>query len=90
MFHVPEDLKADYATLHFKGNAALWLQTYEANHDIDNWVALCVAVCSKFGKDLYYNSMNQALDIRQTITMSLKQLCINSLATILLWMTPSL
>lgn len=66
MFHVPEDLKADYATLHFKGNAALWLQTYEANHDIDNWVALCVAVCSKFGKDLYYNSMNQALDIRQT------------------------
>jgi hypothetical protein len=30
MFHVPDEFKAPYATLHFIGNAALWLQTYEA------------------------------------------------------------
>ena len=58
MFYVPDDLKADYATLHFSGNAALWLQTYEVNHTVDTWVALCVSVCNKFGKDIYYTSMN--------------------------------
>lgn len=66
MFHAPEDLKADHATLHFSGNADLCLQTYEANRTIDSCVALCVAVCNKFGKDLYCTNMNQALDIRQT------------------------
>lgn len=29
MFHVPDEYKVDYATLHFIGTAALWLQTYE-------------------------------------------------------------
>jgi hypothetical protein len=38
MFHVPDEYKVDYATLHFIGTAALWLQTYEAQHDIDSWV----------------------------------------------------
>jgi hypothetical protein len=45
MFHVPEEYKVDYATLHFTGTAALWLQTYEAQHDIEGWAHLCVAVC---------------------------------------------
>lgn len=51
MFHVPDDYKASYATLHFTGTAALWLQAYEAQHDIDSWFALCIAVNNKFGKD---------------------------------------
>jgi hypothetical protein len=66
MFHVPEDYKVDYATLHFTGSAALWLQTYEAQHDIDGWAHLCVAVCQKFAKDLYYADMTKTLSIRQS------------------------
>lgn len=66
MFHVPEEYKAQYATLHFVGSAALWLQTYEAQHEIGSWIQLCVAVCDKFGKDLYFTHMNEALEIRQT------------------------
>ena len=66
MFHVPEEYKVDYSTLHFTGSAALWLQTYEAQHDIDSWAHLIVAVCQKFAKDLDYTDMSKALDIRQT------------------------
>lgn len=65
MFHVPVECMVDYATLHFTGQAALWLQTYEAQHTVDNWAQLCVAVCQKFGKDLYYSQMSQTLDIKQ-------------------------
>ncbi|KAM0861316.1 hypothetical protein ACQ4PT_045976 [Festuca glaucescens] len=50
MFHVPDEFKAPYATLHFIGNAALWLQTYEAQHDIESWPQLCVAVCNKLAR----------------------------------------
>jgi hypothetical protein len=35
-------------------------------HDIDSWVHLCVAVCQKFGKDVYYTNMTKTLQIRQT------------------------
>lgn len=70
MFHVPDEFKAPYATLHFIGNAALWLQTYEAQHDIESWPQLCVAVCNKFGKDLYFTQMNETLEIRQSTDVS--------------------
>ena len=66
MFNVPVHRWAQYGTLHFKGHAALWLQTYEAQHGIDNWVELCIAIESKFGKDLYHNSMLELLSIKQT------------------------
>ena len=46
--------------------AALCLQTYEAQHDIDSWAQLIVVVCQKFAKDLYYTDMRKDLDIRQT------------------------
>ena len=55
MYHVPSHLWASFATLHFKGNAELWLQTYEAQHDIESWVELTVAVDTKFSRDLYQN-----------------------------------
>lgn len=44
MFNVPPHLWAQFATIHFHGTAALWLQTFEAQHTIDNWFELCVAV----------------------------------------------
>ena len=66
MFNVSVHRWAQYGTLHFKGHAALWLQTYEAQHGVDNWVDLCIAIESKFGKDLYHNSMQELLSIKQT------------------------
>jgi hypothetical protein len=35
MFQVPVHHWATYATINFKGNAELWLQTYEAQHSIE-------------------------------------------------------
>jgi len=67
MYHVLVHLWAEFSTIHFKGPTALWLQTYEAQHHVDSWVELCVAVESKFGKDLYHKSMHELLHIRQTL-----------------------
>lgn len=51
MYNIQIQYWSDFATLHFVGNAALWLQTYEALHSVDSWAALCVAVNAKFGRD---------------------------------------
>lgn len=61
MYQVPMHLWSQFATIHFCGSAALWLQTYEAQHADITWVELCVAVESKFGRDLYQNSMTDLL-----------------------------
>ena len=68
MYHIPMHLWSQFATIHFKGSAELWLQTYEAQHsDSDiSCAELCIAVESKFGKDLYHNAMHDLLQIKQT------------------------
>jgi hypothetical protein len=58
MYNVPIHVWVPFATINFRGNAELWLQNYEAQHSIDNWPELCVAVEQKFGQDV--------LSIRQT------------------------
>jgi hypothetical protein len=55
-----------FATMNFRKNAALWVQTYEAQHNIDSWAELCVAVEHKFGRDMYQNYMRDMLSIKQT------------------------
>ena len=52
MYNVPAHLWAPFATINFKNVAALWLETYEAQHNIDSWPELCVAVDHKFGRDI--------------------------------------
>lgn len=69
MFDVLVHHWAPFSTLHFKGIAHLWLQTYEAQHRVDNWVELCIAIETKFGKDLYQNSMQDLLNIKQLTTV---------------------
>lgn len=66
MYRVPMHVWSEFATIHFHGGAALWLQTYEALHPISTWAELCVAVEAKFGRDLYHIAMNELLQIRQT------------------------
>ena len=43
------------------------MQTYGAQHRVDSWVELCIPVETKFGKDLYQNSMQELLNIKQTV-----------------------
>jgi len=68
MYHIPMHLWPQFATIHFHGSAELWLQTYEAQHSDEDisWAELCIAVESKFGRDLYHNAMNDLLQIKQT------------------------
>lgn len=66
MFNVPVHVWVPFATINFKGNAELWLQTYESQHSIGSWAELCVAVEQKFGRDLHHNYMRDMLTIRQT------------------------
>jgi hypothetical protein len=58
---VDHDTWASFATNHFVGNAALWLHTYEAEHDIEGLEDLCVAIHSKFGRDKHHKYL-QALE----------------------------
>lgn len=62
---MPTQCWAQYASLHFHGNASLWLEAFETQHTVDNWAELCVAVEGKFGKDLYHNYMQTLLNIKQ-------------------------
>jgi hypothetical protein len=66
MCDVHQDLWAPFATLHFHGHVAYWLQTFEAQHKNYNLVALCVVVEAKFGKEMYHNYMRDLLGIKQT------------------------
>jgi hypothetical protein len=66
MYNLPVHLWVPFATLNFENNASLWLQTYEAQHTIESWPELCVAVDQKFGRDLYQNYMRDILSIKQT------------------------
>jgi hypothetical protein len=66
MYEIPAHLWVHFATVNFKGNAALWLLTYEAQHEIDSWPELFHAVEKKFRRDLYQNYMRDLLAIKQT------------------------
>lgn len=59
MYQVPYETWSSFATLHFTGNAALWLQTYEELHCVESWPELCVAVHSKFSKDKYQQHLEE-------------------------------
>jgi hypothetical protein len=65
LYKVDTHLWVDFATMHFKGNAALWLQTYEALHSIETWPALCVGVFSKFNRDKYAKTIDIFFALKQ-------------------------
>ena len=66
LYNVQNRLWLDFATMHFKGNAALWLQTYEALHSVATWPELCVGVFAKFNRDKYAKYMDLFFAHRQT------------------------
>jgi hypothetical protein len=66
MSGVPHDMWVPFATMHFHSHATYWLQTFEAQHAHYSWAELCVAVDTKFGKEMYHNYMRDLLAIKQT------------------------
>jgi hypothetical protein len=66
MYNVPMRMWVPFSTMHFKGNASYWLQSYSAQHSIDIWAELCVAVENRFDKDLHNQFMRELLSCRQT------------------------
>ncbi|CAO2189278.1 unnamed protein product [Urochloa humidicola] len=66
VYRVPVSLWVSFATINFRGNAELWMQSYEAQYSIDSWPDLCIVVEEKFGRDLYQNNMRDLLAIKQT------------------------
>lgn len=65
MYQVPYETWSSFATLHFVGNAALWLQTYEELHCVESWPELCVVVHGKFGKDKYQQHLEELEGLSQ-------------------------
>lgn len=70
LYNLPVNVWVPFATMNFRGNAALWLQTYEAQHSVESWLELYVAVDQKFGRELYQNYMRDMLFIKQTVDSS--------------------
>jgi hypothetical protein len=69
LYVVDHDSWASFATMHFIGNAALWLQTYEAEHDVDSWEELCVAIHVKFVKNKHHRYLEALERCKQTHTV---------------------
>lgn len=65
MYQVAYDTWAQFASLHFTGNATLWLQTYEELHCVESWAELCVAVNGKFGRDKYQHHLEELENLKQ-------------------------
>ena len=63
---MPRESWASFATMHFRGNAALWLQSYEAGNEVDSWEELIVAIHSKFDKDKHHRYLDSLERCRQT------------------------
>ncbi|BAH94861.1 Os10g0383200 [Oryza sativa Japonica Group] len=72
MYQVSYENWAKFSTLHFVGNAALWLQTNEALHSVETWPELCIAVHSKFGKDKYQEHLEELEGLRLIFVGGLK------------------
>jgi hypothetical protein len=69
LYSVDHETWANFATMHFVGNAALWLQSYEAEHDVDGWEDLCVAVHEKFGRNKHTKYLQALERCKQTQTV---------------------
>lgn len=69
LYSVEHETWASFATIHFVGDAALWLQTYEAEHDVDSWEELCVAINTKFGRDKHQKYLEALERCKQTHTV---------------------
>ena len=52
LHHVQDSLRTRYASLNFRGIAALWLRNIQARRKFDNWGEMCRLVHEKFAKKI--------------------------------------
>lgn len=69
MYVVPRVTWASFATIHFRGNVVLWLQTSEAMHNVYNMKELVVAMSQKIGRDKYHRQLGALECITQTASV---------------------
>lgn len=65
VYGIQKEMWVRVASLHFSGNAARWLQIYEAQHASFTWEELCSAMGAKFGREQYQAQLRQFNSLRQ-------------------------
>ena len=70
LYHVQDSLRTRYASLNFRGTAALWLRNVQALRKLDDWGEMCRLVHEKFGKNKYMYYRRKLRALRQTGTVS--------------------
>jgi hypothetical protein len=70
LYHVSDDLRTRYASLNFRGTAALWLRNVQAKGRIEDWGEMCRLVHDKFGKNKYMQYRRQMRALRQIGTVA--------------------
>ena len=59
-------LPTRYASLNFKGTAALWLRNVQAKGRVESWEEMCHLVHENFGKNKYAHYRRQLRLLKQT------------------------
>jgi hypothetical protein len=69
LFVVDPSYQVEYATMHFSGNAALWLRSVENKLDSFTWDQLCALLSKHFDRGQYQMLYRQCSKLRQTSTV---------------------
>ncbi|KAK1627678.1 hypothetical protein QYE76_001993 [Lolium multiflorum] len=70
LYHVSDGLRTRYASLNFRGTAALWLRNVQAKDRVEDWGEMCRLVHDKFGKNKYMQYRRQMRALRQIGTVA--------------------
>jgi hypothetical protein len=68
-YEVDRNTRASFATMHFHGNAALWLTNYEEVNKIETWEELVEAVHTTFGKNKHIKHLEALEGWKQKVTV---------------------
>ena len=69
IYGISETMKVKFAMLNFVGDAALWLKTLQAKHQIVLWQDLALPVEAYWGKNKFNLCMRQILALKQVDTV---------------------
>jgi hypothetical protein len=70
VFRVPPENWVDTATMHFTGNAQLWIENSDLNLTQISWGSLCAVVCDQFGRDEFQKLLRQLFHLKQRGTVA--------------------
>lgn len=65
LYHVLPSLRTRYASLNFRGTAALWLRNVESKGKLEDWGEMCRLVHEKFVKNKYVQYHRQLRQLKQ-------------------------